>query len=934
MNWRLSSDVRLKNDRIDTSEAERQMRTASEILKRFDTQPGIILADEVGMGKTFVALAVAVSVVQATKYRHPVVVMIPPSVREKWPREWDVFRSECVRKELRVRAPAETIVNGAAFLKLLDDPAGRRNHLIFLTHGALTNSLTDPYIRLAIVRQALSRRRSLASRQAAIARWSDRLFGRQLRDEGLTRELLRVHPSRWKTVIEERRGVELEDDPIPKPVLRALKRVDIRDLTDALAGIPVRSSSNIRRRLEKVRASLNPALREVWEEVLHSLDLRLPLLILDEAHHLKNRWTRLASLFANEAEEDLEVLRGPLGGVFDRMLFLTATPFQLGHHELLEVLHRFEGVRWPTQAARREYQSQLESLGRALDATQTAALRFDRAWGQIEFADVVELKGAWWQEEAPDLADRVRQALLHAKEVDERCRQAEKLLRPWVIRHAKPDKDTRRSIMAGDAIREDGSNGGRGLQVGGSAVLPFLLAARAQALVAIRGSVEGVRARAYFAEGLVSSFEAYRETRLRKDGVLDDEVVAGEEPPSPDPELDWYLQHLDHSLPSTNRGVWGEHPKIAATVDRAVELWRSGEKVVVFCFYIETGRALRRHVSRALEDEFVRLGAERLDMTPDDRETVLEQLRLLSERFFDPKSPVRKEAEKSLKRILSREGLTDDDLERAADVSLRFLRTRSFLLRHMDIGASDRRAALRAAFDTRDSSGLTLEKKMSNFAVFLRERVESEREELLVALESMNTGEIGAVTEDFFDVSERGQAKRGRRETLLPNVRLANGDVKRDTRRRLMLAFNTPFFPEILVASSVMAEGVDLHLNCRHVIHHDLDWNPSVLEQRTGRLDRIGSHAERAKQPIVVYEPFLEATQDEKQYRVVKDRERWFNVIMGERMALDEASTDRLASRVDLPKELARSLSMRLEVVRPTLAPPRNTCESDSGRGS
>ena len=132
-----------------------------------------------------------------------------------------------------------------------------------------------------------------------------------------------------------------------------------------------------------------------------------------------------------------------------------------------------------------------------------------------------------------------------------------------------------------------------------------------------------------------------------------------------------------------------------------------------------------------------------------------------------------------------------------------------------------------------------------------------------------------------------------------------------------MLAFNTPFFPEILVASAVMSEGVDLHLHCRHTIHHDLDWNPSVLEQRTGRLDRLGSHAERSAMPIVVYEPFLEATQDEKQYRVVKDRERWFNVVMGEALQLDEATTDRLQSREPLPPELARSLSLRLEVPAP-----------------
>jgi superfamily II DNA/RNA helicase len=64
-----------------------------------------------------------------------------------------------------------------------------------------------------------------------------------------------------------------------------------------------------------------------------------------------------------------------------------------------------------------------------------------------------------------------------------------------------------------------------------------------------------------------------------------------------------------------------------------------------------------------------------------------------------------------------------------------------------------------------------------------------------------------------------------RSDRIMPNVRLANGSTNQETRQTLMRAFNTPFYPEILVASSIMAEGVDLHLNCRHVIHHDLCWN-------------------------------------------------------------------------------------------------------------
>ena len=149
---------------------------------------------------------------------------------------------------------------------------------------------------------------------------------------------------------------------------------------------------------------------------------------------------------------------------------------------------------------------------------------------------------------------------------------------------------------------------------------------------------------------------------------------------------------------------------------------------------------------------------------------------------------------------------------------------------------------------------------------------------------------------------------------VLQPVRMVFGETKPDARQRLMLAFNSPMFPEILISSAVLGEGVDLHRFCRHVIHHDFCWNPSTLEQRTGRLDRIRCKAETTRRPIVVYEPYLEGTQDEKQYRVVKDRERWFNVVMGERLDLDERSTDRLAERVPLPDELAKSLALRLEI--------------------
>ena len=88
--------------------------------------------------------------------------------------------------------------------------------------------------------------------------------------------------------------------------------------------------------------ALNRAIGDIWEVWLSHADFRSPLLILDEAHHAKNRATRLASLFDNEREQGGEP--GALFGRFERMLFLTATPFQRGHYELIEVLRRFGAV--------------------------------------------------------------------------------------------------------------------------------------------------------------------------------------------------------------------------------------------------------------------------------------------------------------------------------------------------------------------------------------------------------------------------------------------------------------------------------------------------------------------------------------------------------------------------------------------------------------
>jgi hypothetical protein len=492
-------------------------------------------------------------------------------------------------------------------------------------------------------------------------------------------------------------------------------------------------------------------------------------------------------------------------------------------------------------------------------------------------------------------------------------REAEALLKPWVIRHLKPRTlprgteavpPKRREVLIGASIRDDAhSPGDPGLEVDGEALLPFLLAARAQVALATRAS-EGIHKRALFAEGLASSYEAYLETRQGR-AAMDDEDGAEPHADAEDPEIAWYLSHLDRVLPQQDEAVKGRHPKVFATIDRALQLWWAGEKTLIFCHYRATGRALRAYVSRRLESQLLDRAAPLLKTT--DNDDAQRKLADLADQFFDTDGRLRNQTLALLGELVARYPELDGPTQqRVVEIALRFLRTPSFLVRYFPIDHDDPVQALSLAFDRPDVSGLAFRSRVDDFCRFLAKRcVRSEREAYLAALEDIQTGTFRRESPDPDDPDVI---------RYLPNVRLANGLVRSETRRRLMLAFNTPFFPEILIASSVLAEGVDLHLDCRFVVHHDLSWNPSTIEQRTGRVDRIGSKAEKARRPIHVYLPFVTATQDEKMFRVVRDRERWFSVVMGEKYQVDEATTEKLAERIAFPEQAARELAFDLSV--------------------
>ncbi len=410
------------------------------------------------------------------------------------------------------------------------------------------------------------RRPELANRRRAVARFADTLLNDKRFDDDTAAALLEEPISKWRAIWALRHpGNPLGDDPVPFALERALKNVDLRPLREALAAVPMQRNASFHTRVRAARNQLNQALNATWTESLGALDIHLPLLILDEAHHVKNP-TRLARLFDNkEAEKDAEALQGPLGNMFDKMLFLTATPFQLGHEELLRVVDRFHGVRWPSVLARTRFDDQTAALRLALDRAQASALRLERAWSRIDPSDAPLIESLTAIEPGDDQPEAVRTALTIAAEAQADIAAGETLLRPWVIRHVRPHKSQRRLYRPGRSILDDRYSD-TGLSLAGSATLPFLLASRAQAVASLHGPDGEGATRAYFAYGLASSFEAYADTRRNRVANIEEQDSEASPATSLSPQLRWYLDRIAAALPDDTAEGWAAHPKIAATV--------------------------------------------------------------------------------------------------------------------------------------------------------------------------------------------------------------------------------------------------------------------------------------------------------------------------------------------------------------------------------
>jgi len=126
-------------------------------------------------------------------------------------------------------------------------------------------------------------------------------------------------------------------------------------------------------------------------------------------------------------------------------------------------------------------------------------------------------------------------------------------------------------------------------------------------------------------------------------------------------------------------------------------------------------------------------------------------------------------------------------------------------------------------------------------------------------------------------------------EIGLPALLLLGG--MRQPKQEVIDEFQRSRTLRFLISTEVASEGVDLQF-CRVLVNYDLPWNPTRIEQRIGRIDRLGQQAEL----IHIWNLYYENTIDARIVDRLFVRLRIFEEALGEAEAVVGDAVRRLES--------------------------------------
>ena len=913
--------------------AQGQLRTAVALRERLDNFGGAMLGDVVGAGKTFTTFAVIAHALLHEPKKGAVIFVPSALLRRKWELQLKDYLRYSVRDSREGERLAGRVITMDRSLRGPGGKAARSNAIVITTHSvfAYRTSEWDRGVCLG----AWLDKRCRANRKPR-----SRLF----RACGLTPDQDREDWAQWAS-----------RDVLPSSVLKPLDEVW--------------------RRWESGDRNLRGVLSERVQEVRREAGRRLlpdaALVVIDEAHNLRSTSSQI-----------YKSLMQVLSGRFEALLFLTATPFQLGRSELRNIVEFFRHSK-SYQGREVEFDRRVAAMEAGMTAYISALDAFGESWRLLDKDETNSARTlALGSRNLLDGATRPQQAAVRFKRCLDARKQLQDGLSPFLVRSVRSRNHTEHcGLEIGNELLTPGSR------------IPLALVDR------IITELLAAKRRTFIASALTSACSSW--PALFKAAIIGPHTGAA-------------VATRDLLVSMNRAGILGPHPKVAQTVKLCVDGISAGEKTLVFVERAETGKEIRDLVVAALGERFDSNALDRIQDPsrfgwPSLRENYLhtlyvevfgsvpearDVLKLVGSPYaadlwqrVDVEGTSRnyKIEKRFLEHVVfhaaAKAGWEKQAKGHTVLASVHRILDPRYIMNGLDLmsnetGATAEIPATSRRRQTRDINTdfvvayLAYASPWASSVAYLRRLNPDDRAELVDATAAAIAGshlqveiaqiEASGDAKKYFRAmtkllctpdtawqqrfeaissqaaemaaveSNEGASERVHRISvaLRSNTRIqfVHGQTKPATRINAVDGFNTPLYPQVIIATPVLAEGLDLHRQCRRVVHHDLPWNPAKLEQRTGRVDRIGSMSERLvaagesgdEGSIQVWLPFMQGTYDETIFERVMARRREFRCILGSppEWSSEDLATDERGPPIDL--ELVDALQVNLSPISAT----------------
>ena len=124
-------------------------------------------------------------------------------------------------------------------------------------------------------------------------------------------------------------------------------------------------------------------------------------------------------------------------------------------------------------------------------------------------------------------------------------------------------------------------------------------------------------------------------------------------------------------------------------------------------------------------------------------------------------------------------------------------------------------------------------------------------------------------------------------------IHVFHGQMSPEAKDRSIEQFKKESGAQILISTEAGGEGRNMQF-CHLLVNYDLPWNPMKVEQRIGRVDRIGQ-----TQPISIFNLWVKDTVEERVLDILENRIRLFEETVG---GLDPILGDADSIEVDIQK--------------------------------